>query len=180
MGRYSFADRAARKEPMGQEEALRTISEAETPAFRALLSVLWVWGPRINEALRLERRDFDVFEKQVRVRMPLSKKRKEGEFHVLRASLSTPGLEGLVEYLRDAPDGRLFRFSKRTVQRKLHRINPQTSPHWFRHTRASRLADRTEDVMALVDWFGWADPRPAMHYIQMSGKLASRLSDKVD
>ena len=180
MGKYSFADRAKRKEPMSQEEALKTISEADTPAFRALLSVLWIWGPRINEALRLEKRDFDVFERQMRVRMPLSKKRKEGVFHVLHANLTTPGMEGLLEYLEEAPDGKLFHFSKRSVQRWLHKLNPNTSPHWFRHTRATRLAERSDDVMALVDWFGWADPRPAMSYVQMSGKLAKRLSDKVD
>lgn len=180
MGKYSFADRAARKEPMSQEEALRTINEANNLPLQALFSVLWIWGPRINEAMRLEKRDFTILTHEIKVRMPLSKKRKEGAYHFLKASLTTPGIGPLLEYLGKAEDGKLFRFSIRTAQRKLHRANPNTSTHWFRHTRATRLAERTDDILAMVDWFGWADARPAFVYVQMTGKQAARLADKVD
>src|SRR2546422_445581 len=162
------------------EEVARTINEAKPLAFQALLSILWVWGPRINEALRLEKRDFTLLEKSVRVRMPLSKKRNPAAFHILYASLSTPLIYPLIQYLESAGEGHLFHFGKRAAEKWLHRINPNTSPHWFRHTRATRLAERSDDVMALVDWFGWADARAAMAYVQMTGKLARRLSDKVD
>lgn len=180
MGRYSFVDRALRKEPMSQEEALKTINEAGNLPLQALFSILWVWGPRIGEAIRLEKRDFTVLTYEIKVRMPLSKKRKEGQYHYLKASLSTPGMAPLLEYLKAAPDGKLFRFSIRTAQRKLRQANPNTSTHWFRHTRATRLAERTDDILAMVDWFGWADARPAFVYVQMTGKQAARLSDKVD
>ena len=210
MGRYSFADRAARKEPMTQEEALKTINEAQNLPLQALFSVLWVWGPRINEAIRLEKRDITILTHEIKVRMPLSKKRKHHRktifekygirytdnqihidtdthtktnteaYHFLKANLETPGLAPLLEYLKQAPDGKLFRFSIRTAQRKLHQANPNTSTHWFRHTRATRLAERTDDILAMVDWFGWADARPAFIYVQMTGKQAARLADKVD
>lgn len=179
MGKYSFADRAARKDPMSQEEALKTIEDADTLPLRALFAILWIWGPRINEAIRLQKRDFTIFDKSIRVRMPLSKKGDPQAFHMLRAGISTPGIAPLLEYLQASQDGRLFPMSIRTVGRKLHRINPNTSPHWFRHTRATRLSEETDNVLELVDWFGWADARPAMAYVQMSGKLAARLSDKV-
>ena len=180
MGKYSFTDRALRKEPMSQEEALKTINEAGNLPLQALFSVLWVWGPRINEAIRLEKRDFTLLSHELKVRMPLSKKRKEGAYHFLKANLATPGIGLLLRYLQEVPEGKLFPFSIRTAQRKLHRLNPNTSTHWFRHTRATRLAERTDDILAMVDWFGWSDARPAFVYVQMTGKQAARLSDKVD
>lgn len=166
-------------DPMTLEESLATIEGADSPALKAILSILWVFGCRINEAMKLEKRDFGIFEKTLRVRIPLSKKKDPSAFHVLRASLSTPGIAPLLAFLEASEDGKLFWMSISTVKRKLRRINPNTSTHWFRHTRATRLSEETDNVLELVDWFGWADARPAMAYVQMSGKLAARLSDKV-
>ena len=100
---------------------------------------------------------------------------------MLKVRLAAPGMDKILSYLETVPEGsKVFPFSTRTARRKIHRLNPNTSPHWFRHTRATRLAERTADVFAILSWFGWKRPEMAMHYIQMTGKMSDRLSDKVD
>ena len=172
-----------KRDPLTPEEVGRMVSEADTPAFRALIIVLWLYGMRIGEALRLEKKDFTIYRRSMTLHIALEKKRKDGSpliaAHNVKLSDNAPYYQNLSEFIQASPDGRLFPLSRWTARRKVKKLLNECSPHFFRHSRASRLAAQTDNVLELVDWFGWADPRPAMRYIQMSGRFASRLSSKV-
>ena len=159
------------------------VSGADTPTFRALIIVLWLYGMRIGEALRLDKDDFTIHKRSMTLHIALEKKRQTGSpliaAHDIRLADNAPYYQQLSEFIQASPEGRLFPMSRWTARRKVKRLLNECSPHFFRHSRASRLAAQTDNVLELVDWFGWADPRPAMRYIQMSGRFASRLSGKV-
>ena len=178
MPKYSY-----KRDPLTPEEVGTMVSGADTPTFRALIVVLWLFGMRIGEALRLEKKDFTIHRRSLTLHIALEKKRKEGSpliaSHNIKLDDNAPFSPILYEYVQAAPEGKLFPLSRWTARRKVKRLLNDCSPHFFRHSRASRLAAETDNVLELVDWFGWADPRPAMRYIQMSGRFASRLSGKV-
>jgi integrase len=48
----------------------------------------------------------------------------------------------------------------------LKALNPNLSPHAFRHSRLQDLADRGTTPWELRDWAGWRDTRPAETYVQ--------------
>ena len=179
MPRYSF-----KRDPLTPDEVAKMISEAETPPLRALIVCLWLWGLRVGEALNLEKKDFTIYKRSVTLHIALEKKRKNTgpliASHNINIKRTSPHAEILIAYLTSVSDGKVFPMSRWTARRQIKKLLSECSPHFFRHSRASRLAGKTDNVLELVDWFGWADPRPAMNYVQMSGRLAARLSNKVD
>ena len=178
MPRYSY-----KRDPLTPEEIGTMVSGADTPTFRALIIVLWLYGMRIGEALALQKKDFTFHKRSMTLHIALEKKREDGSpliaAHNVKLSDNAPYYAILSEYILAAPEGRLFPMSRTTAWRHVKKLLNECSPHFFRHSRASRLAAETDNILELVDWFGWADPRPAMRYIQMSGRFASRLSEKV-
>jgi integrase len=178
LGKYGY-----KRDVLTQDEVRKAIEEAENLALKALIAFLYLYGTRISEALGMEKKDFDVFARSVRARITLLKKRQSGSpliaMHRVSVGTNAPFIAYLVEYLNLVQEGKLWRFSRMTAWRKIHRLL-SVSPHFFRHTRATRLAEKTDNPFVLVDWFGWANANPATKYIQMSGRLAARLSDKVD
>ena len=168
---------------MTVEEVQKMIEEATFPGLKSLIAFLYLYGVRVGEALRLEKKDFVIGSKSLKVHVPVEKKRVTGTLifrHNLAVTLKAPFMSHITDALAQAPEGQIWPRSRKTYWRKIHRLNPTLSPHFFRKNRATKLAERTDNVFALVDWFGWADARPATRYVQMSGRLAARLSDKVD
>ena len=177
MPKYSY-----RRDPLTPQEVGHIIEEMDTPGMKALVAFLYLYGTRISEALKLERKDFVILKKGLKVNIHQEKKRTGSPLlysHQLTVRGPSPYVHYIVDHLGMVSEGKIWPISRTTAWRKIHRVIP-ISPHFFRHTRASRLAEQTDNPFVLVDWFGWANANPAARYIQMSGRLASRLSDKVD
>lgn len=177
MPKYSY-----QRDPLTQKEVGEAILALDTMPFRALIAFLYLWGTRISEALRMEKADFKILKTGVKAHIKIEKKKKGSPLisaHDIQVGLNAPFISELVSYLNQAPEGKLWRFGRMTAWRKIQRALG-VSPHFFRHTRASRLAEKTDNPFVLVDWFGWANANPATRYIQMSGRLAARLSNKIE
>jgi len=174
------------------EEAGRMIKSAKHDWLKALISFLYLFGCRISEALEVRRGDFWIENNYLAVRMKILKKRKkkkssgpygDGDFHILRVSLDAPFVKKiLIPYLKKIKnrESRVFPVSRQLAWRKMKDLNPNISPHIFRHDRLLKFALKGATGVELMDWAGWSDMRPARNYLLKAGRLAANLADKVD
>ena len=190
MPRYNFT----REDVLSQEEVQEMLDKARVNWVKALIAMLYIYGCRVNEALHMRRRDFSIVDGQLHANIPVSKKGKQqqGAFdksrHILRVSLEAPFMKYLTDYLATIvePDeyvwqiGGTWKSASTTAWREIKALNPKCTPHIFRHTRLTKLALKGASALALQDWAGWKDTRPAQNYLHLSGKLAKEFADQVD
>ena len=189
MPKYSFT----RRDVLGRAEVGDMIERAEWPWLEALIAMLYIFGCRVTEALRMYRKDMWVEKGRLVARIPVLKiRRQAGAFpdrvHLLRISLKTPFMDVLRSYLNsiDDPDrfiwpiGGTWASARVKAWQEIRRLNPKCSPHIFRHTRLTKLALKGATALDLMDWAGWTDPRPAQKYLHLGGKLAEKFADLVD
>jgi len=174
-----------REEPLSREEIQNMIENVHDLAVKALIVFLYLYGTRISEALKLLRSDFWIEGKYLAVKIPISKKRKSAgptvPSHILRVSLDAPFMNILLEYLEIKKNHeKLWEFNRVKVWRIIKKLNPNCSPHFFRHSRLRKLAEKGATEMVLMDWAGWSDPRPAGKYIVATGRFAKKYADKID
>lgn len=177
MPKYSFS----RQDVLTPQEVQGMI-EAASPELQGLLAFLYLWGARIGEALSMSAEDFTHHRKVLKARIKTEKLRQEGPilgtYRNVPIALSAPFTPYLLGFI-DGKQGRLWRMNRVTYWRRIKKLNPLCTAHIFRHTRATRLAEETNDPLALQAFFGWADLRMAMKYIHASGTLSARLAYKV-
>ncbi len=188
MPKYKFA----REDVVSAEELAETLTKTRKLWLKALISFCYIFGPRIMEALKLKKQDFQIDGKRLSVKIGVLKRRQKGPFkdmpHVLHADLNTPFLEHVVAWLKkvEHPDDFLWplahSWSRARVRawEEMKKLNPTLTPHVLRHSRLTKLALRGADGPALMDWAGWADMRPAPRYLHISGRLAEKYADKID
>lgn len=188
MPRYTFQ----REEILSQREVAGMIAKAKKSWLKALVAFCYIFGPRITEALRLKRRNFSVEGNNLIVNIGVLKRRQAGPFkdmpHLLRADLKTPFIDHLLTWVKkiEKPDdlvwplARTWAYARWRAWHEIKRLNPNCSPHIFRHTRLTKLALKEASGPDLMDWAGWADMRPAARYLHAGGKLAGKYADKID
>lgn len=183
MGKYTYV----RHDILDKAEVEGMINRAPRLWIKAAIAILYLTGARVGEVLRLKKSDFTINPDKITIRLYTEKKRGGPivEPH-RRISIPTnaPFVVHILRYLdaiRD-PDALLFPLgstlesSRRLMFRAIKRLNPLSSPHLFRHTRMTKLAMKGADEIALVEWAGWADGRPAWKYLHTAGKKAEQLS----
>jgi integrase len=57
---------------------------------------------------------------------------------------------------------------------------PEATPHWLRHTLATRLAEGGHGGWELRSHFGWADQRIADHYIDVASEGVPAIADTLE
>jgi len=165
-------------------EVQEMIDQSPDNLLRALTAFLFIFGPRVSEALSLHREDMWIEGDDLAVRLKLSKRRREtGPIelsHVLRANVQTPFMDYVLTWIKDIHVGSLvFPISRSKVWYELKKINRDCSPHFFRHNRLTRLAEKGASNSVVKDWAGWADARMAGRYIATTGRLAAQYSNMI-
>ncbi|MGI8550180.1 MAG: tyrosine-type recombinase/integrase, partial [Dehalococcoidia bacterium] len=56
-------------------------------------------------------------------------------------------------------------------------LEKKVSPHIFRHTYASKKAERNINVFQLQAWLGHKDPKTTMRYVHLSRDAAKKLQE---
>jgi integrase len=182
MPKYGFQ----RKEPLSPDEVKGMIHATDSIPMKALIAFLYLYGVRIGEALKLTKLDFNVYARSIKVTIQVEKRKQTGPIlwkHPLTVKIRPENdlfIQAILAHLGMVSEGKIWRMNRTTAWRKIHRLNPQCSPHIFRHTRNRRLVDRGADAIALMDWNGWSDTRPAANYLGLSGNTAKRFSGKID
>lgn len=159
-------DRMTREEV---EEMIKKVDQISSNPLRdkALLATLYLTGARISEVLNLRKEDLwiDERKKMVFFRMRPQKRRDTSPLkhhHILGLSINAPFMNYILELADIMPsrDSWLFHgdyvypISRVTAWRIIKKLNPNTFPHFFRHTRASILAEMGADAFEIRDWLG--------------------------
>ena len=163
------------------EEVKEMINKAEEAWLKAIIAFLYVFGCRISEALELRIGDVHIFKEGknliLEVELPYLKKKNKPEgpyekLHILRVNVyETPILIHFIKYYHNikknsGPHERVFPYSRKTVWKKMKKLNENISPHVFRHDRLTKLAIKYADPFLLKYWAGWEDLRPAQNYVE--------------
>lgn len=183
MPKYSFQ----RKDPLAPLEVQIMIEATDDIRIKSLVAFLYLYGTRITEALRLTKSDFKITKNMVTANIQVEKKKQTTAPILWKHPLTVrhnPAnyffVQVLLTQLGMVSEGKIWRLSRYTAWRKIHRLNSQCSPHIFRHTRNRRLVEKGADAIVLMDWNGWADMRPAANYLGLSGSSAKKFSGKID
>jgi len=173
--------------PMTREEVEDMISRADNERDRALIAMLYITGARISEVLRLKRKDIEIGEKEVRITITPLKIRSKGPLifvHTLPIPLTAPFVEHIVSYVSKIQDGEEFLFCgyKKPMTRVrawqiIKKLNQDTFPHFFRHTRASKLAEAGADVLEIKEWLG--RKTLPLEYISVSRRRIAALARRL-
>lgn len=178
MPKYKFQ----RDDILSKSEVEAMVAVADPP-MKALIGFLYIFGCRISEALNLVKTDVTVNKKTVVVRLLTLKRKERGAVlpHRLNTvKMGAPFLDVFLAHLGMVSEGKIWRMSRVTAWRRIKKLNPKCSPHIFRHTRATKFALAGADIPELWAWFNWVDMNTGAKYIHASGRLASKLSGKVD
>jgi integrase len=135
---------------------------------KALVLYLYYYGVRISEALKVSRRDFNVFRRGKREYLQVSSatlKNPTHENRILYVPLNAPYLDTLLNYMDKRKD-HIWDYTRQWSRVKIQQYMPEASPHAFRHNRLNEFAQAGETAYALKSWAGWSDTRPGEAYVQ--------------
>jgi len=184
MGRYKYR----REDVLSFEEFRRMVEEANSKKLKALIVFLYYSGRRLKEALLLRKKDVTLSrENELIFRIPVLKRREKGpirSFNRIFLPLNYPYMGLLKEWIDgiESETERIFYFSDNLesarviVWREIKKLNPNCSPHLFRHTRATILARKGFTDFELRGWLGWADSRMAARYTVLSEAIVKRIA----
>jgi integrase/recombinase XerD len=167
---------------LSSEEVPLILKEIENPIYRMALTLIYACGLRISEALRLTVSDIDGKRKLLRVRN--GKGGKDRYVH-----LADRPLELLRDYCcrRGIRSGFLFPCKKShvrsdTLERAFKEalrqsgVNKAATPHTLRHSFATHLLEKGEDIRVIKDLLGHSSIKTTAIYTQVTDKIANRLN----
>lgn len=177
-----------RTEETTHAEILEIIQATPKPWLKGLAAFLYLYGCRVSEALNLTPNDVFIEGKYLIARIGVLKRRKKTNApyadisHLIHVPLTAPFVkEYLLPYLASRGNqALLFNVSRQAVWESLKELNPNISPHIFRHDRLMKLALKGASESELKDFAGWTDTRPASNYIRSTGRLALNLANKIE
>lgn len=152
------------------------------PRDRALLVLLYVFGPRPSEVLEMTTEDVEVTPTSIVVRIPTKKIKSKDKFEVIKREIAINRphprdwvLEELVNYVgmmkQVNPGGRLFTYNARqriwdVVNRASTRaLGYALTPYNFRHSRLTKLARSGATVDELMYWKGARSVKSVSPYL---------------
>jgi integrase/recombinase XerD len=168
MPRYSFQ----RKDIIRPSEFLSILNQTDSLELKVLLILLYRTGARITELLKLKVEDFVVLEDRIRISIPTEKKKSQSPIEQRRTieiSRNFDYINYLIEYLTflKEPGTKLFSRSRVNYWYKIKKLKPDLSPHIFRHSRLTLLAEAGASEQELKYFAGWTDTRPSSNYIHL-------------
>jgi len=146
-----------REEPFSPEEVAQYLKRANGLRDQALLSLLYLTGCRISEALDLRGEDVQISEDELSIRVRPKKAEKHGplkpssKVFLERGSIFTKPIERWVRK-RKAKEP-LFDISRVRAWRIVKDLTG-TSPHFFRRTRIMRMVRKGYSLDDARRWVG--------------------------
>jgi len=160
------------------------LQQAESKIELALIGMLWIFGKRISEVLKVRKKDvwvegeylmvyFTVLKKPGIKEQPIEKR------YLKRIKRIHPYAQFIIDCAKGLkPDDLLFPITRTKAWRLLKRMNPDIYPHFFRHSLATSMAERGATEYELMHWFDWDRPSTAAKYIKRGTKLTEKWSDR--
>lgn len=153
------------------------IKNTESPMYKALISVLWECGGRINEVLNIDKEE-DLTETIYGFELKLYSSKTADKtgigFRKMLLPDSTPFIrDWLIFYNKN--DNRLFPIRQRNAHEMLGRIGKKAgvrkpvNPHAFRHAAATRLVREKTQESIIRKRMGWSsDSKMISTYIHLN------------
>ena len=165
-----------------------------TPHHVGLMAMLYAYGKRITEVVRLKRSELQFTDKGIMTRFQILKLRpKSGVLPFKWKRLApdhwlTPYITRYIES-RDlfypVDQGYLFpgrgitgHLTRQGALWILNRYSGDIWPHLFRHSLAVQMAEAGATLPDLVAYFDWSDDKTALHYIRSYGQAMDALADR--
>lgn len=148
---------------------------------KALMIFLYLYGLRISEALSLRRQDFYELDGFLFLMAPETalEKNRDPSPRRLPISLKAPGMDYLKQYLETLePDELLFPYSRSWSWIQINKVDPELSPHVFRHNRATEFFLQDASEVEVQVWLGHSDTRMSSKYRHKSGVFSERLGKR--
>ena len=154
------------------------LKSAEKAWVKSLLVYLYLYGVRITEAIRINLEDLTIESfnnvEYLIANSPTLKNRKVHNRRIYMP-LNTVYLPILLGYMDGHKGGRLWPYSRVWAWKHVTALNPEVSPHVFRHNRLTRFAQDEATAFQIQSFAGHSDLRPASSYIQTSGVITRKL-----
>jgi len=165
----------------------------ESTRIKCLVALLWLFGKRITENLRLKRKDFRVAHKYLYVHYNVLKKKHRQtqaipERKLKRITLANPYTRYILDYVESIhePDAYIFPSNRSTTgymsrnhaYRILKGLDRKCWLHLFRHSVATEMAERGATEEELMAWFDWDRYDTAHGYVKGGPKLTAKWSKR--
>jgi len=156
---------------------------------KCLIALLWIFGKRITENLKLKRKDIRIAHNYLYVHyIVLKKKSKKGEAlperRLKRITLDNPYVEHILQYIEGITDPEAYVFSssrsayghlsRNHAYRILKGLDRKVWLHLFRHSVATEMAERGATEEELMAWFDWDRYDTAHGYVKGGPKLTEK------
>ena len=162
-----------KRENILTEQEVRLMIAESSQDGGALMAFLYEWGPRISEALKLQTTDLSIKRGKLVADLLTLKRRWRGPVpprRLVGRPLTSDFVRLFQAYYTMLPPGKVWPFGRTKAWYLIKKVNPQASPHLFRHTRASLMAEETGDPFKLWQFFGWTNFNTAISYVHMRGE----------
>ena len=162
--------------------------------WKALISIMWLFGKRVSEIVPLRTKDVRINEGLLFILFTVLKKESSTDPGLRRPfqkriTRENPYTVAIIEWWRKmGEDGETFLFPRaQTKMGHIYRqyahlvlkeISPQISAHLFRHSLATQMAENGATAYELVNWFDWDRTDTALEYVRRSGAMTQKLSNR--
>lgn len=157
------------------------ILNAEDKRTKALIATLWHTGHRVSEVINIRKNDVWFDDTWIWFRLSVGKRRREFT-HTIKMPIKAMFVKYILQYLPEVEDGeKLFDISRQYVGILLRRLNKDVNPHMFRHSLATRLAEKGASKWELDAWFGWSDTgNTSGIYVSKGTALIENIAAKIE
>jgi integrase len=161
-----------REDIIDDAEVARTIMSCRTAEMKAFVSVLALTGGRISEVRAIRAKDVVVVDQDCWTISLLTLKQRPEQWKIPpRRTLKFPMsplfekiIKPFINNSKFASEQLIFPKTSTFYYRRLKEANPESYPHLFRHSLATRLSERV-DAFDMKEWFGWKCVSMADSYV---------------
>jgi len=194
--KYSYQrEDVIREQELGEifDEAGRVKAYGLPPeAWQCLIAIMWLYGKRISETVPLIVETVRI-SKYLSIGFTVLKKKSYKDPGVKlrfnkRVTRKNPYTDYVVNWHKEIKGSHHFLFYRpqtkmgyiyrQYANEVLKSISDRVSPHLFRHSLATQMAEEGATAYQLINWFDWDRTDTALEYIRRSGRMTQELSDR--
>ena len=166
-------------------EVAKMIESCDELRFKAMIATLWATGHRISEILDLKTTDIYSDKKWIYFTFNVLKRKKKenGErtnyIHTIKVPRELSFTEYILLWKDECKEEMLFDFTRQYAFLIIKRLNPAVHPHQFRHTLATKFAERGANKYEMDAWFGWTGWGTSDKYVQKGTALIENIANRM-
>lgn len=152
---------------MSKNEINSMFEKTDNSELKGIMSIMLMTGNRISENLLLKGKDISTDNEHIYINCYILKKRDGIHRFTKKIKKSHEYYKYFQEYINNEnikEETFIFKSGRKVIWKKIKNINPNATPHLFRHTVATLLG-QFMDAFTLQKWFGWTKLEMAAKYV---------------